>query len=75
MTVSKRRVRTGIPLVAWAYRGAWSFTTPGRWDRQLMLLPFSRAELVEAVVRPGPGESAETLLARVQAALVDLERR
>jgi lysophospholipid acyltransferase (LPLAT)-like uncharacterized protein len=67
---------TGCPVVAVAYRARGSFTTPGRWDRQRMVLPFGRVTFVYSPpLVPAPGETQETFLARVQAALTGLEER
>lgn len=60
---------TGAPIRVLAYRARPGFTTPLRWDRQLLTLPFASVEVVSRVVTPVEGEGLDALLARVQAAL------
>jgi len=63
---------TGAPIVALGYRGDLCFVTPGRWDEQLMVLPFAAVTLTAVPVPVREGDTRETLLARVQSALEGL---
>jgi lysophospholipid acyltransferase (LPLAT)-like uncharacterized protein len=65
---------TGAPLVALAYDSPLAFTTPLRWDRQRLVLPFARVEVAARLVPRHADDTAEALLARVQATLDALER-
>jgi len=66
---------TGAPLVALAYRSPTGFTTPLRWDRQRLVIPFARVEVIARRVEQTADDDVETLLARVQATLEALERQ
>jgi lysophospholipid acyltransferase (LPLAT)-like uncharacterized protein len=63
---------TGAPIVALGYRSPAAVVTPGRWDDQLMLLPFAEVTVVARPVPVREGDTRETLLARVQSALEEL---
>jgi len=65
---------TGAPLVALAYDSPLAFTTPLRWDRQRLVLPFARVEVAARLVPRHADDTVEALLARVQATLDALER-
>jgi len=65
---------TGVRIVGVRYSGSMQFVTPGRWDRQVLVLPFSRV-LVETFDIPlDDSASPEARLAGVQAALMAAER-
>ena len=63
---------TGAPIVALGYRCPVAVVTPGRWDDQLMVLPFAEVTVVARPVPVREGDTRETLLARVQSALEEL---
>jgi lysophospholipid acyltransferase (LPLAT)-like uncharacterized protein len=65
---------TGAPIVALGYRCPSAVVTPGRWDEQLMVLPFAEVTVVATPVPVREGDTRETLLARVQSALEGLRR-
>ena len=58
---------SGLPLQPWAISARGSFRLRGRWDRQIVPLPFSRlrVESVESI-RVGGREPLRPLLARLQ---------
>lgn len=67
---------SGLPLQPWAVVARPAIRLRGRWDRQLVPLPFCRFRLIEAEpIRVGAREPLRPLLARLQAALDDVSRR
>jgi lysophospholipid acyltransferase (LPLAT)-like uncharacterized protein len=65
---------TGVPLVGVRYEGSMQFVTPGRWDRQLLVLPFSRVRVETFLIPLDAAAEAAAQLAVVQAALLAAER-
>jgi lysophospholipid acyltransferase (LPLAT)-like uncharacterized protein len=66
----------GLPLQPWAVVARPAIRLRGRWDRQVVPLPFCRFEVVEAEpIRVGPREPLRPLLGRLQAALDEVARR
>ena len=65
---------TGLPVVGVRYSGSMQFVTPGRWDRQVLLLPFSRVRVETFLIPLDAGADVATNLAVVQAALLAAER-
>jgi hypothetical protein len=66
---------TGVPLVGVRYEGSMQFVTPGRWDRQLLVLPFSRLRVETFLIPLDTGADAAAQLAVVQAALLAAEQK
>jgi lysophospholipid acyltransferase (LPLAT)-like uncharacterized protein len=66
---------TGQPVVGIRYRGSMQFVTPGRWDRQVLVLPFSRVRVETFLIPLDAGADVVTNLAVVQAALLAAERK
>ena len=66
----------GLPLHAWAMATNPSVRLRGRWDRQIVPLPFGRIR-VEATdgISVGPREPLRPLLGRLQAALDEVAGR
>lgn len=65
---------TGVRVIGVRYRGSLQFVTPGRWDRQVVVLPFSRVVVDTIEIPMDPTAEAATNLAAVQAALIAAER-
>jgi len=66
---------TGLPVVGVRYRGSMQFVTPGRWDRQVLVLPFSRVRVETFLIPLGAGADVATNLSVVQAALLAAEQK
>ena len=66
---------TGLPLVGVRYVGSMQFVTPGRWDRQVLVLPFSRVRVETFLIPVDAGADVATNLSVVQAALLAAERK
>ena len=67
---------SGLPLQPWAVVARPSFRLTGRWDRQIVPLPFGRMRVVEAEpIAVGEREPIRPLLARLQAALDEVAAR
>jgi lysophospholipid acyltransferase (LPLAT)-like uncharacterized protein len=64
-----------VPLVGVRYVGSMQFVTPGRWDRQVLVLPFSRVRVETFVIPLDAGADAAAQLAVVQAALLAAEQK
>jgi len=62
----------GLPIVPWGIRARPSFRLRGRWDRQLVPLPFSRLRVVQG--RPLVLAPRERLQRRVLELQAELER-
>ena len=60
---------TGAPIIALGYRSARAAVMPRRWDDQILVPPFAALTVVATPVPALPGDTRETLLARVQSAL------
>ncbi len=61
---------SGLALQAWALVARPSIRMKGRWDRQIVPLPFGRLGVIQAEPIPvAPNEPIRPLLARLQAAL------
>jgi lysophospholipid acyltransferase (LPLAT)-like uncharacterized protein len=66
---------TGVPLVGVRYVGSMQFVTPGRWDRQVLVLPFSRVRVETFLIPLDEAADAATSLSVVQAALLAAEQK
>ena len=66
---------TGLPLVGVRYVGSMQFVTPGRWDRQVLVLPFSRVRVETFLIPLDAGADVVTNLSVVQAALLVAEQK
>ena len=66
---------TGLPVVGVRYRGSMQFVTPGRWDRQVLVLPFSRVRVETFLIPLDAGADGATNLSVVQAALLAAEQK
>jgi lysophospholipid acyltransferase (LPLAT)-like uncharacterized protein len=67
---------SGLPLQPWAVVARPAIRLRGRWDRQIVPLPFCRFRVVEAQpIQVGPREPLRPLLARLQTELDDVARR
>ena len=66
---------TGVPLVGVRYVGSTQFVTPGRWDRQVLVLPFSRVRVETFLIPLDAGADVVTNLAVVQADLLAAEQK
>jgi lysophospholipid acyltransferase (LPLAT)-like uncharacterized protein len=66
---------TGQPVVGIRYRGSMQFVTPGRWDRQVLVLPFSRVRVETFLIPLDAGADVVTNLAVVQADLLAAEQK
>ena len=65
---------TGVPVVGVRYRGSMQVVTPGRWDRQVLVLPFSRVTVETFEIPIDPSSDLVANLAVVQSALIAAER-
>jgi lysophospholipid acyltransferase (LPLAT)-like uncharacterized protein len=66
---------SGLPLQPWAVAARPAFRLAGRWDRQIVPLPFCRLRVDEAgPIVVGPREPLRPLLARLQEALDEVSR-
>ncbi|MEW5742247.1 MAG: DUF374 domain-containing protein [Myxococcota bacterium] len=65
-------LETGAPLIALAYSSRTARSTPGRWDQQLLVRPFSEVTVLAVLVPRTPEDTREELLARVQQILTSL---
>jgi lysophospholipid acyltransferase (LPLAT)-like uncharacterized protein len=62
--------QSGLPIVPWAFRLRPAIRLTGRWDRQLLPLPFSRIRIITGEpVHIAPREPLKPRLAELQAAL------
>ena len=67
---------SGLALQPWAVVARPSIRLRGRWDRQIVPLPFCRFAVIEAPpIHVAPREPLRPLLARLQAALDEVARR
>ena len=66
---------TGVPLVGVRYVGSMQFVTPGRWDRQVLVLPFSKVRVETFLIPLDEAADAATNLSVVQAALLAAEQK
>ena len=66
---------TGLPVVGVRYVGSMQFVTPGRWDRQVLVLPFSRVRVETFLIPLDAAADVATNLAVVQAALLAAEQK
>ena len=66
---------TGVPLVGVRYVGSMQFVTPGRWDRQVLVLPFSKVRVETFLIPLDAGADGATNLSVVQAALLAAEQK
>jgi lysophospholipid acyltransferase (LPLAT)-like uncharacterized protein len=68
--------QSGLPLQPWAVSARPSFRLRGRWDRQILPLPFCRLRVEEGEpIRVGAREPLRPLLARLQQALDEVSAR
>lgn len=68
--------QAGLPLLPWAVTARPTVRLTGRWDRQLVPLPFCRLVLEEGPpITVAPDERLRPLGARLQAALDDVAAR